>query len=274
MMRLLFFVTILSACSTTSKVTSIHELPALNANTIGVAIPIQVDTSDATFKDLDCSLLVKPKESAKVYVLDLIKGRDVIFAELPSGIYGFDSISCGVRQWNFISQHLANFEVYPGKISLVNGFSVFLSGRVNLTLEKNNRTQSRSSALSFFGRLSEENKARVVSSYTGKAIAASELEKSPRWKHWEQKNEQGELVKKPEKDWPSFRSCYAGEFDINPLWLGDLRLEAVFEKGNLLQVNAISSWNSYTEHFSQCIRDSLKDFHPKNLQHFSYELYL
>lgn len=263
-----------SACSTTAKVLGSAELPNLSPTSFGVVIPYHLNTSGVVVGEEGCVLSLQKKSQFKSYDLHFQPGRDILFAELPEGTYRYKQIFCGSNHWDLLGSTWVGFQVFPHSLSLVGGISIELmsSHRMNIRIDR--RTDDRDEALRLFGRLPTAELDRVVSAYTGKAIPREKIEKPARWKDWELKDETGKIVKVEKKDWPSFHSCYQGEKNVNALWLGNLEFQATYEKGELVKLENTEVWNSLTDHFSDCAKETLKAYRPKESAHLTYTLYL
>lgn len=84
----------------------------------------------------------------------------------------------------------------------------------------------------------------------------------------------GKDVPKGERDWPSFRTCYRGEDDVNSLWLGDAVFEATYSGGNLVSAKQRDNWHTFSEQFLRCANSVLKEFQPRSKAKLSYTLFL
>jgi hypothetical protein len=264
---------LLSSCSTAAKVTSLSDLPKLSGGATGIALPIKLQSSSPLGSD-GCTLLISRSPGLKMYEIDFNPGSDVVAAELPPGVYGFRGINCGGRRWDLTLRDWPRFQVFPGKLSMLGGVSVYLNENDSMSVDRSNRAASRDEALSFLGRIPTESRANVVSAYTGQAISGPGIESPARWRNWELTDAEGKEVKKGDRQWPSFQACYRGEGDVNSLWLGNLKFEMDYDKAQLVETKQADSWSSFSSHFVDCVKSSIKEFRPKSQEHLHYVIYI
>jgi hypothetical protein len=206
----------------------------------------------------------------KTFLIDFQQGNDTLFAELPEGVYRFKAVSCGHMNWDLAFQKMPNFEVYAGRVSVLAGFSAFISSAESFNIQLSGRERSRTETLSLIGRISPEVRAKLVSGYNGKAIVPAQLENPAQWSHWKL----DPLPTKEDRSWPTFRACYRGESDVNALWLGQLNLDAVYDGGKLVSAEPEGTWNTFSEQFAKCAKQALQDFHPRLQSRLQYKIYL
>ncbi len=262
-----------SSCSTTTKVTGLSDLPKMTTSTTGVALPIQLE-STSPFGEQGCSLFVSRSGELKTYEIAFNPGKDVIVSEIPAGVYGYKEIYCGGRHWDLTHKGWPRFQAFEGKIAVLGGVSIYLNETGSMSTNLSNREKCRDEALKLLGRIPTESKANLVSAYTGQPISATAIESPARWKHWEVTDPAGKKIKKDERDWPSFHSCYRGEDDINALWLGNLEFAVDYDKANLVEARQSETWHTFSGHFVDCVKASLKDFHPRTKGRLHYVLYI
>lgn len=265
---------LLSSCAHTAKVTDLQDLPHLPTTVTGAVLPVRLDSEHSIRGQDGCILTLFRVEDGQTFDSDIPPGDEMLVIELPPGTYGFSEAYCGKITWDLTHHRFPRFLVQAGKISVLSGVQVYLSGARNMSLTESSRSGSRTDTLKFLGRLSEENRVRLISGYTGAAIPPPALEKPARWKNWELVDGAGKAVEKGHREWPSFKSCYRGEDEVNHLWLGNVVLDASYEDGSLTAAKPRDSWNTFSGQFLNCANAALKEFHPKAKTKLAYTIYL
>lgn len=261
------------SCSTTTKVTGLSELPKIAASTTGIALPIKLESASPLGAD-GCSLLARRNDELKTYEIAFNPGKDVIVSELPAGVYGFTEIYCSGRHWDLTHKEWPRFQAFAGKIAVLAGVSIYLNQNGSMSAERSGREKSRDDTLKLLGRIPTESKSSVVSAYTGQPIPPASTEFPAQWKHWEVTGASGKQIPKDERDWPSLRACYRGEGEVNALWLGNLEFAADYDRASLVEAKQARTWHTFTDHFVECVKAQLKDFHPKSRERLHYVLYI
>lgn len=259
-------------CSTTATVHGLSDLPTLPANATGIVIPLflQVEGNNVSAEG-GCSLILLRAGGVKTFLVDFPQGSDVFFAELPEGLYRFKGVNCGHQDWDLTFQKMPHFEVFAGKISVLSGFSLYITAAQNLNTQMSGREKNRTETLAVVGRVSTEVRDKLVSGYTGKPIVAAKLESPAQWTHWKV---EPLPAKTEDRSWPTFHACYRGEGDVNALWLGQVNLNAVYDEGKLVSAEPETTWNTFSEQFLKCAKEALQDFHPRVQSRLQYKIYL
>ncbi len=219
-------------------------------------------------------MLLQREDGFSTFEVKFEQGRDVVFAELPPGNYGFREIYCNSKHWNLALQHWPRFQVYAEKTALLGGVLVYIDENNALTVSRTRRSKNRDEALLLFGRISTDRRTSVVSAYTGKVIDPLAIELRAKWKHWELRDASDKKMKTTKNDWPSLHSCYRAEGDVNGLWLGNLQSNVIYENGTLTRVTIENTWNSFSPHFIDCVKSVLTEFHPVKKGQLHYVLYI
>ena len=266
------FLLLFSGCSVTPKATSVKDLPDSPEAKTGILVPVNLRTHGLIAAENGCTLsFIRDGDMVKTYDVDLQPGKTSVIADLPAGVYAYRKLYCGSRKWSFEGR--ARFQVFPGKISLLEAIDVNITGARNLKFTAD-REQSRLAVYDLFVHLPGENRNSVVSGYTGQMIEFSRLEKPARFKKWDYADGSGNPVSNTLKDWPNFKMCYVTEWKTNPLQLGNLSIETSYENAVLQEVKVLDTWNTYTPAFLECAKSVLTQFRPKALTQVRYTVYL
>ncbi len=263
---------LLSACSTTPNQSGLTG--NINLST-GIALPTEMISNNEIIGQGNCSALINPVGSLKSYQVDLGNGADIKFVEMPEGFYLFKQLTCGLKSSELQDSKFPHFQVYAGKISMLQGIHVHIHESGNqLTYSLSTREQTKREALSLIEHLTESAQKRLVSGYTEQPISYAGVQKSGHWKQWNLAHS-GAPFKTSPSDWPSFGECFGKEQSRNPLWLGEFEVTANYKNHAVSQEAPIQeTWNTFSEPFQKCVISTLKKYHPPKAGELNYRLYL
>lgn len=255
----------LSACATTSKPVDIREISKLSPTSTGAALFLTLEAEKTAYTGSGCYLVLAQLDGSKEFDVPFHQKGDLVFVELAPGAYEFHQLVCGGGNWDLASPNPSapSFRVAQGKIAFLSGITFKISEeRLSTVIDK--ASKDRDEIMKFFSLLPAHSRERVVSGYSGKAlpIAGARIQ----LRKWQ--------AKPDTKNWPVFDHCYDDERKVNPLWLGELEVSAVYKKTKLASSTFGKGWHTLTNQFVACAKKVLKDFQTDRDSAVTYTLYL
>lgn len=263
-----FLLSQLTACTTTVKVVKSNSPAQMKAIVSGVAAPIEFKTDHSYSGQDGCSLIFVPSQEAKNYEVPFKPGKDIVFADLPTGVYHYKEIDCGSHHWDLAFEKIPPFTVFEGKIAVTAGVHMWMDDHQKMSIKMNGRSETYAATQDVIKKVGVGRQADLVSAYTGDPLEITALEEKPHHV-WEAKDAQGKPMK---VQFPSFKECYKKEYSENPLWIGQMVANASYKDGQFKNVTMNKGGSVYSDHFMECVRSTLNDFHPPKKVALRYNL--
>jgi hypothetical protein len=237
-----------TACTTTPPAVEVTKSTDLMGS--GVTMPLKLDPGKTVTASSGCFVSLRREGQVETRDVKFLPGKEKIFAELAPGKYRFKEVYCGLSHWDLAFIPWQAVEVFPNKISLASGLALTVDGYGQMQWEFSSRATNQRIAKSLLTDLNADDQTRVVSAYTGKPIQLTDVENT--------------RLSKDEPDYPSAVSqCLEIEKGTNPLWLGNLKIEAKYRAKKLVQYSEDPAWNTFSAGFKQCVYSGLKAYRPK-----------
>jgi hypothetical protein len=262
---------IFSACSTTAKISRIKATSDFPASLHGAIFVFKLESGAIVSED-GCSLALGKNDTLLNYDVEFQPGQDLVFAELPPGIYHYKEIDCGSTHWDLRFNEYPPFQVIENRAVLAAELSFQVRGVRNADISSDHFRKIESAGL--LKKIPNSENHPLLSAFTGKTIPRSLIETPIVYKKWLLKDDTGAPIKMGKFGWPNFHLCYRDEAKRNGLYLGNLELSADYENGNLTDVKILDAPNTFTDHFIECAKATLQDFHPIHMQKSEYFLAL
>ena len=260
---------LVSSCSISPPLTPVSDLNSVEHHQ-GILLPVNLDPGQAIIAEDGCTLTLSHGSELKKYDVKLKPGKHTELADLPVGNYAYQTIYCGSRHFNLLKH--APFQIFAGKISVLGDLIIKLSSNRNLTFQISDRESNRKDLLELFSQLPKA--METVSGYTGQEIDRARLEKPARFQHWEYFGADGKESVTKGLSWPNIKACYRKEREANPLWLGNVVVDASYAHSALQSLQTEEGWSSFTQKFLDCAKAAITKFHPTVRDEVKYKLYL
>jgi len=274
-LSVLFFSACILGCAH-QETTPLSAIEKLSGGETGLILPVSLTIlSQDTLPAEGCRLDLRQSQTAKDYPVNIHHGLQTIFIEVPSGTYTFFDLYCGKNKtWDFTSKKWAPMLVIDGKISGGAPMDLRINANGGMTTYFFNRNGVQKTYRDLFGQLRPGAQANVISAYSKKSITAKMTAESQYQITVKLPAKHAVEGEPDEANYPDFKSCYANEFTLNPLYVGHISLTASFSKKHFSKIDLIENDSIYTDQFYNCVETGLKKFVPNRSDDLVYDIVL
>lgn len=259
-----------------SSPTPTADINKLDGGETGLILPVSLSVLSAdVIPSEGCRLDLRQAKAMKDYPINIHRGLQTIFMEVPPGSYTFFDLYCGKNKtWDFTSKKWAPMLVVGGKISGGAPMDLRINGTGGMTTYFFNRNGVQKTYRDLFGRLKPEAQNDVISAYSKKAITAK-MTTLTQYQITVKLPAKHIVEGEPdEANYPDFKNCYANEFTTNPLYVGHISLTSNFSKKIFTKIDLKENNSIYTDQFYNCVQTTLKKFVPNRSDDLIYDVVL
>lgn len=276
LLSVLLLVTLaIMGCAHTEPVPT-DEVEKLDGGETGLILPVSLSVLSAdVIPSEGCRLDLRQAKAMKDHPINIHRGLQTIFAEVPPGTYTFFDLYCGKNKtWDFTSKKWAPMIVVAGKISGGAPMDLRINGNGGMTTYFFNRNGVQKTYRDLFGRLKPGAQASVISAYSKKAITPK-MTTPTQYQITVKLPAKHAVEGEPdEANYPDFKTCYTNEFSANPLYVGHISLTSTFSKKVFSKIDLRENNSIYTDQFYNCVQTNLKNFVPNRSDDLVYDIVL
>ena len=222
-----------------------------------------------------CSITLRKVDSNTEYQAPLKPQVKSLLISVPPGDYRIERLFCNKGgNWPLENFGAARVIASPGRINYLGNFNFQISKNKN-TFEFLEDHGSRESTLQAFrdtlSTLDKQQKQQLVSAYNEKPIDAQWIENKINYRRGIVSHTKGKDVPLAS---PELTPCDTAENKTNPVLLGFLSYQAVYEGDHLIELNPASHMNTFSDTYVACIEKSLRLFKPGISKKVKYDINL
>jgi hypothetical protein len=271
----LFLMVLAMGCAH-SETTPTTDIDKLDGGETGLILPVSLSVLSAdVIPSEGCRLDLRQAKVMKDFPINIHRGLQTIFADVPPGTYTFFDLYCGKNKtWDFTSKKWAPMIVVKGKISGGAPMDLRINGNGGMTTYFFNRNGVQKAYRDLFAKLKPEAQAGIISAYSKKAINAKMTTQTQYQITVKLPAKHAVEGEPDEANYPDFKACYTNEFTANPLYVGHISLTSSFSKKVFTKIDLKENNSIYTDQFYNCVQTNLKNFVPNRSDDLVYDVVL
>jgi hypothetical protein len=246
-------------CATKVKTTDAANLGTVQPLTTGFLLAYKFQAEDQIVGQDGCTVILKSASDGSKIEVDVKYGKSFILAETKPGIYYFHDFQCGRYRWDMKEKTWAQFRVEKEKVSVIAPIQFKVSDARTMYTTKADRKLAYEKISAIWGLINDATKKALISGYTLKPITEDLFRNNDSWGE-RQVSYNGETFEKIKKSkFVGFKSCYAGEGNVNGLWLGQLKVDVDYSS-TTPAISIGDDLHTFSNQFVECVKSEISGF--------------